>query len=352
MKTDHHPQFDKDRLKAISIAEVARRLGDTVRRTGQHHTTLCPWHEDHHPSLSLVERTGQNYCHCFSCGRGGDVLSFVMQHEQWTFQEACQWLSTEFGVATADGARPVPRRRQKPLPAVPATPDYSYLPTEMAERIVSAENSLCQCLMRLFHPEAVKAVAEEYRLGCWSLYGRDDNTVFPLIDQHGRVKNLKVQLYDTDPASPRFAKSVRHAYWLAKMWVNDGRLPRGTTYTSEGLFGEHLLREYPAQTVALVESPKNAVVGTLQHPELLWVAAGNKTALKRPLLEPLRERNVVVIPDRDAITLWQQQIQAMSDMANFTVSDFCERMAPADQPKYDIADYIIEQRLRSTDRQP
>ena len=86
-------QFDTDRLNAISITEVARRLGDSVRRVGVNHVTLCPWHDDHHPSLSLVEGTGKNYAHCFSCNRGGDVIGFTMQHEGWTFQETCQWLS-------------------------------------------------------------------------------------------------------------------------------------------------------------------------------------------------------------------------------------------------------------------
>lgn len=56
---------------------------------GVNHFTLCPWHDDHHPSLSLVEGTGKNYCHCFSCGKGGDVIAYAMQRGQWTFQEAC-----------------------------------------------------------------------------------------------------------------------------------------------------------------------------------------------------------------------------------------------------------------------
>ena len=50
---------------------------------------------------------------------------------------------------------------------------------------------------------------------------------------------------------------------------------------------------------------------------------------------------------------WLFNPEAVKAVAEeFTVSDFCERMGPADQPKYDIADYIIEQRLRSTDSQP
>ena len=64
-----HEQFDTTRLNAIPITEVARHLGETVRKSGVNHFTLCPWHDDHSPSLSFDERTGKNYCHCFACGK-------------------------------------------------------------------------------------------------------------------------------------------------------------------------------------------------------------------------------------------------------------------------------------------
>lgn len=346
MKTDWHYQFDTDRIRAISITAVARKLGDNLRRVGANHVTLCPWHDDHHPSLSLVDSTNKHYCHCFSCGKGGDVISYVMQREDWSFYEACQWLSSEFGISTIQGPKPIFKFKPSRKHVENEEPEYSYIPTEMLDKLVSSENSLCQCLMQLFHPEAVKSVVEEYRLGCYSLFGSDIYTVFPTIDIDGRVKNLKVQLYETDIMAPRFAKSVKKAYWLGKMWVRDGLLPKDTEYNSKGLFGEHLLNQYPDQTIALVESPKNAIVGALEHPGFLWLATGNKTVLQRKLLEPLRERNIIVIPDRDAIELWTKNISTVKDMANFTVSDYCERVAPTDQPKFDIADYIINYRLR------
>jgi len=115
--SNHHEQFDTARLNDISISEVARRLGDTVRKTGVNHVTCCPWHDDEHPSLSLVETQHKNYCHCFACDKGGDVISFTMQHEQWSFQEACQWLSSTFGISTAmvNGYVPKPKPRRYSL---------------------------------------------------------------------------------------------------------------------------------------------------------------------------------------------------------------------------------------------
>ena len=335
-------QFDTARLNAISITEVARRLGESVRRVGAHHVTFCPWHEDHHPSLSLVEGTGKNYCHCFSCGKGGDVISFVMQHEQWSFQEACQWLSATFGISTLQVGCEIPKPKQRPI-VKSVEPVYSYIPMEMVDELVTVESSLCQCLMCMFRPEAVEWVAEEYRLGCYSLLEMDDWTVFPSIDLQGRVCNLKVQHYDTDMLSARFAHSNQTTRWLGKQWKVEGRLPKDAELRSDCLFGEHLLTRYPQSVVALVESPKNALFGALEFPQLMWVATGNKGNLKRQSLMPLQGRDVIVIPDCDAVDEWKAKIEKMADIANFTVSDFCQRVASANQPKFDIADYIVLQ---------
>lgn len=336
--------FDKDRLNAISISEVARRLGDHVSRVGVNHVTLCPWHDDHHPSLSLVEGTDKNYCHCFACNKGGDVISFTMQHEGWSFQEACQWLSSTFGISTTRVVGYVPTPKPRPV-AKPADPVYTYIPTEMLDELVSPENSLCHCLMRIFQPEAVEWLTEEYRLGCYSMNDQDDYTVFPSIDYQGRVCNLKVQHYDTDKTSPRFAHSDKTAYWLGKMWVREGRLPANSEFRSDCLFGEHLLPRYPNSMVALVESPKNALFGALSFPTLTWVATGSKGMLKREALMPLHNRDVIVIPDRDAIGEWSEAISRMPDLANFSVSDFCERAAPENEKKFDIADFLLRQLL-------
>lgn len=341
-----YEHFDTDRIRAISITEVARRLGNNVRRAGANHVTHCPWHDDHHPSLSLVEGTGKNYCHCFSCNKGGDVIAFTMQHEQWTFQEACQWLSSTFGIGTLQNGRWNPQPKARPI-VTPVEPVYTYIPTAMVDELVSTENSLCQCMMHMFQPEAVEWLTEEYRIGCYSMNGRDDYTVFPNIDAQGRVCNLKVQHYETDQHMERFAHSDQGScYWLGAIWAREGRLPKEACFCSNCLFGEHLLSRYPNSKVALVESPKNALFGALAFPQLLWVAAGSKGMLKRNVLQPLQGRDVIVIPDCDAVDEWSSVVGTMADLANFAVSDFCRRTAPEGQPKYDIADYLCLQLLQ------
>lgn len=350
MKTKDYVHYDLDRLKAIPIKSVAGQFG-TLKHSGSTCMTLCPWHDDHHPSLSLVERNGENYCHCFSCGRGGDVITYVEAAMNVDFLDACEWLSNQYGISTVSDNSYAPVVRQKPIVRIDVEPQCDYIPMEMLNSVESVENTLCQCLMQLYEPQKVEWVADEYRLGSYDLFEYESCTVFPNIDYNGRVCNLKVQWYETDMHSPDFAHSKKRiCYWLGSMWAKNGRLPENSHYTTTTLFGEHLLPMYPTQTVVLVESPKNAIVGALEYPGLLWLATGNKCMLQRKYMEPLRGREVIVIPDRDSIEPWEQTVSTMKDLAFFTVSDICRNVAPADKPKYDIADHIIEKRLKGNER--
>ena len=349
MNSTNNEYFDLERLKAISVVEVARRLGHKVWRAGVNYKMVCPWHDDHNPSLGLVTGTDKNFCHCYVCGKGGSTINLVMQSENWSFKDACQWLSDTFGVGTVTSGRCLLRPKEKPVEKE-VVKEFNYIPMEMVDELVTVENSLCQCLMKMFRPEAVEWLVEEYRIGSLPMWNFDNCTVFPNIDHYGRVCNLKVQHYDTDPASQQFGHSQKNqCYMLAAIWKSGGKLPKDGCYEAKCLFGEHLLDRYPDCIVALVESPKNALYGALAFPKMVWVATGNKTMLQRKYLMPLRGRDIIVIPDADAVKEWADAVDGMKDLANFTVSDFCERMAPADQPKFDIADYIQQERMALVD---
>lgn len=105
--------------------------------------------------------------------------------------------------------------------------------------------------------------------------------------------------------------------------------------------GMHLLTRFPDKTVRLVESPKNAILGAMYYPQYLWLSTGNKGALNSKTLAPLKGRNVTVFPDREAISEWRTALSKMSDITSFQVDEFCDRMAPPSNLKYDVADFII-----------
>ncbi|MCR4813038.1 MAG: hypothetical protein K5867_10655 [Bacteroidales bacterium] len=81
--TNHQLQ----QLRDLPIEEVASRLGLEVTR----HKALCPFHDDHHASLSF--HTRRNTFRCFVCDARGGTIDLVMQYLHKDFKEACQWLS-------------------------------------------------------------------------------------------------------------------------------------------------------------------------------------------------------------------------------------------------------------------
>lgn len=74
-------------IRAIPIEDLASRLGLDVR----HHKALCPFHNDHHASLSLNVR--KNTYRCFVCDAHGDTIDLVRHLLHKDFQQACLYLS-------------------------------------------------------------------------------------------------------------------------------------------------------------------------------------------------------------------------------------------------------------------
>ena len=76
-------------LREIPIEQVAERLGMELVR----HKSLCPFHADHHPSLSFNVR--KNTYRCFVCDAHGGTIDLVMHLLHKDFKEACSWLSND-----------------------------------------------------------------------------------------------------------------------------------------------------------------------------------------------------------------------------------------------------------------
>jgi DNA primase len=77
------------KLRDLPIEGVAERLGFRVKR----HMSLCPFHDDHHASLSF--KVSRNTFRCFVCGASGGTIDLVMHFLHVDFKEACRWLADE-----------------------------------------------------------------------------------------------------------------------------------------------------------------------------------------------------------------------------------------------------------------
>lgn len=81
---------------------------------------------------------------------------------------------------------------------------------------------------------------------------------------------------------------------------------------SQCLFGEHLLKGRPGDTVCLVESEKSAVIGSGVMPGYVWLATGGKQNLKTEKCECLKGRNVILFPDLGAFDVWKEKGEAIA----------------------------------------
>ena len=90
-----------DRLtieKIKDAANIVDVVGEfvTLRKAGANYKGLCPFHNEKTPSFIVSPSRGT--CHCFGCGKGGNSISFIMEHEQMTYPEALRWLANKYHI--------------------------------------------------------------------------------------------------------------------------------------------------------------------------------------------------------------------------------------------------------------
>ena len=82
-------------MDAANIVDVVSEFV-TLRKAGVNYKGLCPFHDEKTPSFVVSPSKG--YCHCFSCGKGGNAVGFIMEHEQMTYPEALRWLAKKYNI--------------------------------------------------------------------------------------------------------------------------------------------------------------------------------------------------------------------------------------------------------------
>jgi len=91
--SDETLQAIRDRLSIVEVVSGYVNL----KKTGKNHVGLCPFHSEKSPSFTVSDERGM--FHCFGCGAGGTVFTFVMRADRVTFPEAVELLARRAGVA-------------------------------------------------------------------------------------------------------------------------------------------------------------------------------------------------------------------------------------------------------------
>ena len=95
-------------LDAAQIVDVVSEFV-TLRKRGVNYIGLCPFHNEKTPSFSVSPSKG--VCKCFSCGKGGNVVHFIMEHEQLNYYEALKWLARKYNIEIKE--KPLTKEQQQ-----------------------------------------------------------------------------------------------------------------------------------------------------------------------------------------------------------------------------------------------
>ena len=92
-------RIDRETIqKILDAADIVDVVSDFVhlKRRGSGFIGLCPFHNERTPSFSVSK--SKNLCKCFSCGKGGSPVHFIMEHEQLSFYEALRYLAKKYNI--------------------------------------------------------------------------------------------------------------------------------------------------------------------------------------------------------------------------------------------------------------
>ena len=174
-------KFELQKLRDLPIEGVAERLGLEVVK----HKCLCPFHDDHHASLSFSVR--RNTYRCFACGAHGGVIDLAMGLLNKGLVEATKWLADEHNVIITDC---------KPREVPPPKPFDAQRYARYFER-------------PWLSPEACKFLFDERRLNpavvryC-RLNSFRDWLQIPYFNRQGELIGIQRRYMGSDPSQPRF----------------------------------------------------------------------------------------------------------------------------------------------------
>lgn len=215
------------------IEDVVGRYRGLIRK-GKNYTALCPFHDDHHPSL-VVDVAKQTF-HCFACGEHGDVIGFVQKIENCGFTEAIAKLSGSH--LPAKDLRKTGKMKtatKKPAPAAPTPTDaqkQQFLASLMP--YACGHSELTPAYLDFEVGQSPCQVPKEWKT-------MRNRIVFPIRDEAGNLVAFGARrLADNNPDDPKYIntsvadgyKKSEHLYGLFR--AKEAIAQRGFAYVVEG----------------------------------------------------------------------------------------------------------------------
>lgn len=97
--------------KIMDATRIEEVVGDfvTLKKRGVNLLGLCPFHNEKTPSFTVSAPKG--IYKCFGCGKGGNAVNFIMEHEHYTYPEALKYLANKYGIEIEE-TRPSPEQQE------------------------------------------------------------------------------------------------------------------------------------------------------------------------------------------------------------------------------------------------
>lgn len=179
-------------------------------------------------------------------------------------------------------------------------------------------NNLYLYLIEYFKKDLILNTFKKYNVGSSKKW--NGATVFWQKDDKNNFRTGKIMLYDPNEGK-RVKQPYNHISWAHKALKIDN------FNLNQCLFGLHLVNKN-IKKIGLVESEKTAVTMDLFLPECLWISAGSKQNLKEELLNPIKDCQIILYPDKGEFEDWSLKCKKLSEKGfNISCSDLVEKSA-------------------------
>lgn len=224
-------------MDATDIVDVVKEFV-TLRKAGVNYKGLCPFHNEKTPSFTVSP--SKQLCKCFSCGKGGNAVNFLMQLEQMTYPEALKWLGKKYGIEVKEKElTDEEKMRQNERESMFAVNEWanSYFQDNLHNNVDGVAIGMAYFRQRGFRDEVIRkfqlgfaleqrnALAtaakkhgfnEEYLLSTGVCYKTEDGriqdryygrVIFPVFSVSGKIVAFGGRILGTDKKAAKYVNS-------------------------------------------------------------------------------------------------------------------------------------------------
>ncbi len=311
-------------ISQTTIQQILGRLDiiDTIggfvklKKRGSNYLGLCPFHNEKTPSFTVSP--SKELYKCFGCGRSGNTISFIMEHEKYSYVEALKWLATKYGIEVEETFQ-TDEQKQSQLAA-----DSLFIINAFAQQFFSAQLfeteegqdiGLAYFKERGFREDIIKkfqlgyspeqrdaftreAIAKQYNtellLKTGLVANRNDQlmdnyrgrVIFPIHNHSGKVLGFGARILKSNDKAPKYINTPENDIYIK----------------SKLLYGSYFARQAidKADECLLVEGYTDVV--SLHQAGIENVVASGGTSLTPDQLRLIRKysNNLTIIYDGDS----------------------------------------------------